>query len=86
VQIRFTNVTIRLEHVPGLEPRGLALEVHIAKLFYSGEHGGVAGGVPGAGSSTKKIFFEDVSLFTDDFTFSRYAIPNQHGPRCLVLY
>ncbi len=86
VQVLLVDTTIRLEYVPTIAPRGLALELKVGKLKYSGE-------VPGANlaedpnpanfltSTLKKIFFEDVMLLSDEFSFSRNEEPENEDSR-----
>ncbi|XP_061721748.1 autophagy-related protein 2 homolog A [Cydia pomonella] len=77
VKIRFVNTKIRLEHVPKNGNRGIAIEIHIDKVDYYDE----AGNEPTpevtdpektktyivATYSNKKIKFEGVTLYTDEF-------------------
>ena len=45
VQVKLLNTTVRLEYMPGLDSRGIALELQIGKIIYSGEIGDGAGQV-----------------------------------------
>lgn len=72
VQVAFIDTTFRLEYVPTIAPRGLALEIKVGSLKYQGEAIGVDLQPAQMTSSTlKKIFFEDVTLRTDEFSFHR---------------
>ena len=46
LQVRLTNSTVRLEHFPGLEQRGLALQLQLGKLVYRGQAGQVGAQEP----------------------------------------
>ncbi|CAB3245611.1 unnamed protein product [Arctia plantaginis] len=77
VKVKFENTIIRIEHVPKNGDRGIALEVHIDKIDYFDE----AGSEPTpditnpektktyieATYTNKKIKFEGVTLYTDEF-------------------
>ncbi|RVE41481.1 hypothetical protein evm_013868 [Chilo suppressalis] len=77
VKVKFVNTKIRLEHVPKNGERGIALEIHIKKIDYFDE----AGVEPTpdvtdpdkpktylvATYTNKKIRFEGVTLYTDEF-------------------
>ena len=81
VQVQLTNTTIRLEYVPTSVPRGMAVELKVANINYSGEiQGENARQQPPNFSETsdpntmtsstiKKILIEGVQLFSDEFTF-----------------
>ena len=43
MQERLTDTVVRLEHLPGLEQRGLALQLHLGSIIYSGQAGQVRG-------------------------------------------
>ncbi|KAL0869015.1 hypothetical protein ABMA27_007335, partial [Loxostege sticticalis] len=77
VKVKFVNTKIRLEHVPKSGDRGIALEIHIKSIDYFDE----AGVEPTpevtdpdksktyivATYTNKKIRFEGVTLYTDEF-------------------
>ncbi|XP_075983297.1 autophagy-related 2 isoform X2 [Anticarsia gemmatalis] len=77
VKVKFENTKIRIEHVPKNGDRGIALEVHIKNIDYFDE----AGSEPTpdvtdpekpktyivATYTNKKIKFEGVTLYTDEF-------------------
>ena len=70
VQVAFIDTTFRLEYVPTIAPRGLALEIKVGSLKYQGE--GIDDNLQPAqmtSSTLKKIFFEDVTVRTDEFSF-----------------
>lgn len=74
VQVLLLDTTIRIEYVPTVAPRGLAMEVKVGKLRYSGEIPPESDAHKPSGFTTstlKKIFFEDVSLLTDEFSFKK---------------
>lgn len=73
VQVAFIDTTFRLEYVPTIAPRGLALEIKVGSLKYQGEAIGQDDLQPAqmTSSTLKKIFFEDVTLRTDEFTFHK---------------
>ena len=78
VQVKLLNTTVRLEYMPGLDNRGIALELQIGKIIYSGETGEGAGQVAAEQFSTstvRKVFLEDVSLLTDEFSLSSHISP-----------
>ena len=39
VQVKLVESTVRLEYLPGLEQRGIALELQVGRILYSGEAG-----------------------------------------------
>ncbi|KAL4717909.1 hypothetical protein ACJJTC_001327, partial [Scirpophaga incertulas] len=77
VKVKFVNTKIRLEHVPKNGDRGIAIEIHIKNIDYYDE----AGVEPTpevtdseksktyvvATYTNKKIRFEGVTLYTDEF-------------------
>ncbi|KAG6455439.1 hypothetical protein O3G_MSEX009232 [Manduca sexta] len=77
VKVKFVNTKIRIEHVPKNGDRGIALEIHIKSIDYFDE----AGSEPTpevtdpdktktyivATYTNKKIKFEGVTLYTDEF-------------------
>jgi hypothetical protein len=73
------DTTFRVEYVPTIAPRGLAMEIKVGNLKYSGEILGAKAGEQEpplqpaqlTTSTLKKIFFEDVTLLTDEFSFHR---------------
>lgn len=72
VQVAFIDTTFRLEYVPTIAPRGLALEIKVGSLKYQGEAVGLDLQPAQMISSTlKKIFFENVTVRTDEFSFHR---------------
>ena len=74
VQISFLDTTLRIEYIPTVAPRGLAFEFKIKTLKYSGEDSDHEDNLKPAmmtSSTLKKIFFEDVTLLTDEFSFQR---------------
>ena len=70
VQVQLLNTTVRLEYMPGLDNRGIALELQIGKIIYSGETGAGAGQDTDqfSTSTVRKLFLEDVNLLTDAFS------------------
>jgi len=72
VQVKLSNTTIRLEYLPGLEPRGLALEVQVGKIIYSGEIGAEQNEAFST-STVRKIFFEEVGIFSDEFNLRSHS-------------
>ena len=76
VKVTLKNTTFRIEYLPTVEARGLALEVKIGKIIYAGELG--SNNQTNQGNmnitSVKKVFFEDVSFNSDEFTFSKDTI------------
>lgn len=73
VQVAFIDTTFRIEYVPTIAPRGLALEIKVGSLKYSGEAVGGDDMKPAqmTSSTVKKIFFENVTLLTDEFSFQK---------------
>ena len=75
VQISFLDTTLRIEYIPTVAPRGLAFEFKIKTLKYSGEDSDHEDSnmkpAMMTSSTLKKIFFEDVTLLTDEFSFQR---------------
>ena len=75
VKLRLTNTTFRVEYVPTREPRGLAIELKAALIMYSGEFGQDRGERVAEreevirDKNVKKLFLEDVALYTDEFSF-----------------
>ncbi|XP_028161137.1 autophagy-related protein 2 homolog A-like isoform X2 [Ostrinia furnacalis] len=77
VKVKFVNTKIRLEHVPKSGDRGIALEIHIKSIDYFDEAG--VEPTPEATDpdksktyivatyTNKKIRFEGVTLYTDEF-------------------
>ena len=39
VQVQLVDSTVRLEYMPGIDNRGIALELQVGKIIYSGETG-----------------------------------------------
>jgi hypothetical protein len=83
VKLRLTNTTFRVEYMPTREHRGLAVELKVGLVMYSGEFGmdkekkedvepASADGVI-RDKNVKKIYFEDVSFYTDEFSFASAA-------------
>ena len=64
-----TDTTIRLEYVPTVAPKGLAIELRIGKIGYAGE--AVNNESVMTNNTTKKISFEDVNIYSDEFSFQR---------------
>jgi hypothetical protein len=64
------DTTIRIEYVPTIAPKGLALQMNIGHVRYSGEAVNANDSVLKT-STIKKIIFEDVNIFSDEFTFRR---------------
>ena len=73
VQVSFSDTTFRLEYVPTIAPRGLALEIKIGHLNYSGSTGQDDNLQPAqmTSSTLKKISFQDVTFRTDEFSFHK---------------
>ena len=78
VKVTFKNTTFRIEYVPTKQTRGLAIELKVGKIMYAGDpeqnnatnHAYVDERNKKKQSSTvKRLFFEDVSLYSDDFEF-----------------
>ena len=74
VKLRLTNTTFRVEYVPTREPRGLAIELKAALIMYSGELGRDNKERSEReevirDKNVKKLFLEDVALYTDEFSF-----------------
>ncbi|XP_022818068.1 autophagy-related protein 2 homolog A isoform X1 [Spodoptera litura] len=77
VKVKFENTILRIEHVPKNGDRGIALEVHIKNIDYFDEAGSEP--TPGetdpdkpktyivAAYTNKKIKFDGVTLYTDEF-------------------
>ena len=57
VQVKLLNTTVRLEYMPGLDNRGIALELQIGKIIYSGETGDGAGQVTNHIAAFSKYFY-----------------------------
>merc|ERR1719210_1107576 len=76
VQVKLSNSTVRLEHMPGLEQRGIALELQVGKISYSGE-AGAAAEESFSTSTVRRVTLEDVSLLTDEFQLGDHT----HSPR-----
>eukprot|EP00093_Oithona_nana_P001821 01821.XXX_5499_11495_1 [CDS] Oithona nana genome sequencing. len=70
VQVSFSDTTFRLEYVPTVAPRGLALEIKIGNLNYCGSMGELEPAQM-TSSTLKKISFQDVTLRTDEFSFHK---------------
>ena len=77
VQVQLLNTTVRLEYMPGLDNRGIALELQIGKIIYSGETGASGGQDTDqfSTSTVRKLFLEDVNLLTDEFSLSSHISP-----------
>jgi len=59
VQVNLSHTTVRLEHLPGLEQRGIALELQVGRISYSGETGG--GGEASFSTSTiRRVCLDDI--------------------------
>ena len=85
VQISFLDTTLRIEYIPTVAPRGLAFEFKIKTLKYSGEDSDQEDNLKPAmmtSSTLKKIFFEDVTLLTDEFSFQRSENEMGRSSRC----
>ena len=86
VQVQLLNTTVRLEYMPGLDNRGIALELQIGKIIYSGETGAGAGQDSDqfSTSTVRKLYLEDVNLLTDEFSLSAHISPvsSLHNSRC----
>ena len=78
VKLRLTNTTFRVEYVPNREPRGLAIELKIALIIYSGEFGQDKEELQTEQTirdkNVKKLYLEDVALYTDEFSFREAAV------------
>ena len=73
VQVKLLDTTVRLEYMPGLDNRGIALELQIGKIIYSGETGDGAGHAEAEQFSTstvRRVYLENVNLLTDEFSLS----------------
>ncbi|TRY61083.1 hypothetical protein TCAL_14969 [Tigriopus californicus] len=78
VQLKLTNTTVRLEYVPTVEARGLALEIHIGLLMYSGNPNPAESGQSDSFKSTlKRLFLEKIAFYTDEFSFEKKSSPNK---------
>lgn len=81
VKLSLSDVTIRVEYVPGIEPAGLAIEILFGRIFYHGDEQVVDESYKKADKSgkakeiLKKISFENVKISTDFFRFT----PKQHS-------
>ena len=77
VQVQLVDTTVRLEYMPGLDNRGIALELQIGKIIYSGETGDPASKESDqfSTSTVRKLFLENVNLLTDEFSLSSNASP-----------
>ena len=64
-----TDTTIRLEYVPTVAPKGLAIELRIGRINYVGD--AASSDKAMTNSTTKKVSFHDVSLYSDEFSFQR---------------
>ena len=74
VQVKLLDTTVRLEHMPGqLDHRGIALELQVGKIIYSGEVGEAAEQF--TTSTVRKVFLEDVNLLTDEFSLASHISP-----------
>ena len=74
VQVKLLDTTVRLEHMPGqLDHRGIALELQLGKIIYSGEVG--EGAEQFTTSTVRKVFLEDVNLLTDEFSLASHISP-----------
>ena len=71
VQVSFSDTTFRLEYVPTVAPRGLALEIKIGNLNYCGSAQDDLKPAQMTSSTFKKISFQDVTLRTDEFSFHK---------------
>ena len=71
VQVSFSDTTFRLEYVPTVAPRGLALEIKIGSLNYCGSIADDLQPAQMTSSTLKKISFQDVTLRTDEFSFHK---------------
>lgn len=74
VQVAFIDTTFRLEYVPTIAPRGLALEIKVGSLKYKGEavDNGNLQPAQMTSSTLKKIMFEDLTIRTDEFSFHKH--------------
>jgi len=83
VQVKLSDSAVRLEYLPGLEQRGIALELQIGKIVYSGETGAREQQEQFITSTVRKIFLEDISLLTDEFSLVSHISPctSLHGSR-----
>jgi len=68
VQVKLSDSTVRMEYMPGLEQRGIALELQVGKIVYSGEAGSLQQQEQFSTSTIRKVFLEDISLSTDEFS------------------
>ena len=76
VQVQLVDSTVRLEYMPGIDNRGIALELQVGKIIYSGETG--EGGKEGGQFSTstvRKLYLENVNLLTDEFSLTGHVSP-----------
>ena len=71
VQVKLLDTTVRLEYMPGLDHRGIALELQIGKIIYKGETGN--GEEQFSVSTVRKVFLEDINLLTDEFSLSSHS-------------
>ena len=69
------DTTIRLEYVPTVVPKGLAIEIRIGKISYAGDAANSDHSM--TNSTTKKVAFDDVSVDSDDFSFQRHFSPER---------
>jgi len=83
VQVKLSNSAVRLEYLPGLEQRGIALELQVGRIVYSGETGAVQQQEQFSTSTVRKIFLEDISLLTDEFSLVSTFSPctSLHGSK-----
>jgi len=83
VQVKLSDSTVRMEYLPDLEQRGIALELQVGKIIYSGEAGSVQQQEQFSTSTIRKIFLEDISLLTDEFSLVNNISPctSLHGSR-----
>ncbi|XP_071749892.1 autophagy-related protein 2 homolog B [Lepeophtheirus salmonis] len=65
LRVSLLDTVIRIEYVPGLETRGLALELRISEVVYSGHQDAN----DPSSSSLKKVLFRQVDLLSDEFVF-----------------
>ena len=69
------DTTIRLEYVPTVVPKGLAIEIRIGKISYAGDAANSDHSM--TNSTTKKVAFDDVSVYSDEFSFQRHFSPER---------
>ena len=95
VQVKLLDTTVRLEYMPGLDNRGIALELGLGKIIYSGETGDGAGQPESdqfSTSTVRRVFLEDIKLLTDEFNLSSHISPcsslraSRYSPRSVVKY